>query len=198
MSNTSKGLLLLALLAVAVPASAQAPVIATGPTLTKATQGSTGFSTQDLKDAGRVSLSFYANAVASGTTGTETLITLTQSSGTGATSSSTTYTITNNKRLRITDIVVGSRGNSTATAQITTFNLRINTGGACIVTSTPILMGVATATPATALAWDRAMLTIPDGYEIAGNGTVALCISANAVFTTNAPTWFVNIIGFEY
>lgn len=173
-------------------------VIVTPPTLTKGTQGSTGFSTQDLKDAGRTAISFYANAVASGTTGTETLITLTQSKGTGATSSASTYTITNAKTLRITNLTVASRGHLTATTQITTFNLRLNTGGACIVTSTPILAGMATATPATSQAWDRAQFTIPDGYEIAGNGTIALCISANAVFTTNAPTWFVNLFGYEY
>lgn len=180
------------------PVSIAAAVTVTPPTLTKGTQGATGFSTQDLKDAGRVAKSFYANAVASGTTGTETLITLTQSSGTGATSSVTTYTVTSGKTFRIQQIMVGSRGHVTGTVQITTFNIRMNTAGACVVTSTPILMGVATSTPATSLAWDRAQLTLPDGYEIAGNGTIAICISANAVFVTNAPTWFVNIIGYEY
>jgi hypothetical protein len=170
----------------------------TPPAITKGTQSVNGFTTQDLKDAGRTAKSFYANNIASGTTGTETLITLTQSSGTGATSSAASYTVTNGKTFRLQSITVGSRGNATATIQITQFNLRLNTGGACIVTSTPILMGVATATAATASAWDRAQLTIPDGYEIAGNGTIALCISANAVFVTNAPTWFVNILGYEY
>jgi hypothetical protein len=169
------------------------------PTLTKGTQGSTGFSTQDLKDAGRTAISFYANAVASGATGVETLITLTQSKGTGATSSVSTYTITSGKTLRITGIAVFSRGNATATIQTTLFNLRLNTAGACVVTSTPILMGIGTATPATASAIDRAPNPFSsDGYEIAGNGTVSICISANAVFVTNAPTWYVNIIGYEY
>lgn len=181
-----------------VTVSNDSNVIVTPPTLTKGTQGSTGFSVQNLRDAGRTAISFYANAVASGTTGTETLITLTQSKGTAATSSASTYTITSGKTLRITAIQVGSRGHATATIQISTFNLRLNTAGACIVSSTPILMGIATATPATASAWDRSTLTLGDGYEIAGNGTIALCISANAVFVTNAPTWFVNIIGYEY
>lgn len=164
----------------------------------KGVQGATGQSTQDLKDAGRTAISFYANNIASGATTVETLITLTQSKGTGATSSAASYTVTSGKTLRITNIIVGSRGHATATIQISVFNLRLNTAGACIVSSTPILAGMATATPATASAWDRNSIPFSDGYEIAGNGTVALCISANAVFVTNAPTWFVHIIGFEY
>jgi hypothetical protein len=184
----------------ALPAGANAigTVTVTPPTLTKGSQGATGFSVQNLYDAGRTAISFYANNVASGTTTTETLITLTQSSGTGATSSASTYTITNGKRLRLTEIQVASRGNATATIQSTVFNLRLNTAGACVVTSTPILMGIQSATAAVASAWDRVTLPIPDGYEIAGNGTIALCISAAATFTTNAPTWSVNLIGYEY
>lgn len=181
-----------------VTVSNDSNVIVTPPTLTKGTQGSTGFSTQDLHDAGRTAISFYANNVAAGTTTTETLITLTQSKGTGATSSASTYTITNGKTLRLTAISVGSRGHATATIQSTIFNLRLNTGGACIVTSTPILVGMQSATPATASAWDRVIIPIPDGYEIAGNGTIAICISAAATYTTNAPTWSVNLIGYEY
>lgn len=181
-----------------VTVSNDSNVLITPPTLTKGTQGSTGFTSQDLKDAGRTAISFYGNAIASGTTGTETLLTLTQSRGTNPTANSTTYAVPNGKTLRITALQFGSRGNTTATAQITTFSLRMNTAGNCIVTSTPILMAVATATPATALAWDRSNLTIPDGYEVAGNGTVAICITANSVFVTNAPTWFVNLLGFEY
>lgn len=171
----------------------------TPPSLTKATQGSTGYSTQDLKDAGRTALSFYANNFASGTTTTETIITWTQSSGTGAVTASTaSYTITNGKRLRIQAIQVASRGNATATVQSTVFNLRLNTAGACTVTSTPILFAAQSATAAVASAWDRVTIPIPDGYEIAGNGTISICMSAAATFTTNAPTWAVNLVGYEY
>jgi hypothetical protein len=173
-------------------------VTVTPPTLTKASQGATGFSTQDLKDAGRTAKSFYANNVASGTTTTETLITLTQSGGTAATTSASTYTITSGKTFRITALSVASRGSATATIQSTVFNLRLNTAGACVVTSTPILFAAQSATPATASAWDRVIIPIPDGYEIAGNGTIAICISAAATFVTNAPTWSVNLIGYEY
>lgn len=166
--------------------------------LTKGTQGATGVTTQDLKDAGRTALSFYANGVASGTTGTETIFTLTKASGTAATTTGTSFVVTSGKRFRISSITVASRGNVTAVAQITTFSLRVNAAGACIVSSTPIEFAGATATPATALAWDRLSLPIPDGYEILGDGTLTFCLTANAVFVTSAPTWFVNIIGYEY
>lgn len=169
-----------------------------GPTLTKGTQGATGFAVQPLTDSGRTAISFYANNVASGATTVETLITWTQSKGTAATSATASYTITNGKTLRITALSVGSRGNAAATIQSTVFNLRMNTGGACVVTSTPILFAAQSATPATASAWDRVIIPIPEGYEIAGNGTIAICISAAATFTTNAPTWAVNLIGYEY
>jgi hypothetical protein len=42
------------------------------------------------------------------------------------------------------------------------------------------------------------MVTIPDGMEFAGNGTIQFGVTANAVFVTNAPTWDVTITGFEY
>lgn len=170
-----------------------------GPTLTKGTQGAAGFSTQDLKDAGRTTISFYANTFAAGATTVEKIITWDQSKGTGAiTAATASYTITSGKTLRITGLSVATRGHATATIQTTTFKLRLNTAGACVVTSTPILFAAESATPATASAWDRYVIPIPDGYEIAGNGTIALCITAASTFVTNAPTWNVNLIGYEY
>lgn len=91
-----------------------------------------------------------------------------------------------------------SRGNVTATAQVTTFNLRINTGGAVITSTTPVVLSARTATQAVALDWDRVTVVLPDGMEFAGNGTIQFGLTANAVFTTNAPTWDALITGFEY
>jgi hypothetical protein len=170
----------------------------TQQTLTKGTQGATGVTTQDLKDAGRATLQFYAVAAAAGATGTETAITLTKASGTSATSTGTSFVITNGKTFRITSITVATRGNATATIQSTTFNLRINTAGAVVTTSTPIVMSVRSATPATASAWDRFQIPLPDGLEYAGNGTIQFGMTAAATYVTNAPTWDVYITGFEY
>ena len=107
--------------------------------------------------------------------------------------------MTNGKRFKINQIIYATRGNNTATAQTTTFNFRINTGGAVTTTSTPVILAARSATPATANAWDRNTITLPgDGIEIVGDGTLQFGITAAATYTTNAPTWDVVIIGYEY
>jgi hypothetical protein len=164
----------------------------------KGTQAANALGTQDLKDSGRTAITFSATGVVAGTSGTETAITLTKSAGTAATTTGVSFVVTSGKTFRITSINVASRGNVTATAQKTTFNLRLNTGGAVVVTSTPVLMSLVSATPATALVYDRFQTTIPDGFEIAGNGTTQIGLTANTIFVTNGPTWDVLIVGFEY
>lgn len=168
------------------------------PTLVKGTQGSTGFMTQDIKDAGRTEIMFRAVAAAAGTTGTETAITLTKSAGTAATSTGTSFVVTSGKRFRITHISIATRGHATATIQTTTFNIRINTGGAVTTGSTPIIFSARSATPATASAWDRYIVDLGEGYEILGDGTLQFGVTAAATYTTNAPTWDITIIGYEY
>lgn len=182
-----------------VTVSNDSNILITPPTLTKGTQGSTGFSVQELKDAGRTNVNFYASGAASGTTTTETAITLTKSSGTAATTTGTSFTCTNGKTYRITSMTFGTRGNATGTAEITTFSFRINTGGAVTTTTTPITLQSRSGAAATALAYDRIEVDLGgDGYEIACNGTLQFGLTANSVFTTNAPTWDVLITGYEY
>lgn len=165
---------------------------------TKSTQGSTILTTQDLKDSGRNNIILYATGAAAGTTTTETAITLTRSSGTTATSTGTSFIITSGKVFRITSIQFGSRGHATGTLQITTFNFRMNTAGAVITSSTPILLSCRSATPATTLAYDRVDVRLGEGYEITGNGTIQIGVTAAATYTSNAPTWDVFILGYEY
>lgn len=152
-----------------------------------------------ITDSNRTELRFYAVAAAAGTTGTETAITLTRSSGTSATSTGASWTVTNAKRFKIIYLSFATRGNNTATAQTTTFNFRINTGGAVTTTSTPIILAARSATPATANAWDRVVISLPgDGLELVGTGTLQFGITAAATYVTNAPTWDVTMIGYEY
>jgi hypothetical protein len=153
---------------------------------------------QNATDSGRTAVNYYFDATASGSTGTETMITLTKSFGTLATSSGTSFVVTAGKTFRINDMWFASRGNVTATAQVTKCSLRFQRGvvGAA---STPVLLAASTATPATALAWDRTInLVGGDGFEIAGDGTVQFGLSCAATFTTNAPTWYGAISGYEY
>lgn len=152
-----------------------------------------------IRDDDRTFIQLWATGAAAGATGTETAITLTRSGSPGAaTTTGTSFTPTSGKRFRITSVTFASRGNATATAQVTTFALRVNTAGA-VTTTSNITVAARTATPGTALAWDRFILQLPDeGIEIAGNGTVQFGVTANAVFTTNAPTWDALITGYEY
>lgn len=166
--------------------------------VTKAQQPLYAMPVQRIQDSGRTQVCYYAVAAAAGTTTTETAISLTKSSGTSATSAAVSHVIPAGKRLHITSISVAARGNATATIQTTTFNLRLNTAGAVTTTTTPILLSMRCATPATASAWDRLIIPIGEGYEIDGNGTVQIGMTAAATYTTNAPTWDVTITGFEY
>lgn len=146
----------------------------------------------------RTEIIYSATAIASGTTGTETAITMTKSVGTSATTSASSFAITAGKAYRITSITFASRGHNTATAQVTTFSFRINTSGAVTTSSTPIILKARTATPATANSWDRFTITLSDPIIIDGDGTLQFGVTANAVFVTNAPTWDVLITGYEY
>lgn len=152
-----------------------------------------------IRHDSRTFVQFWALGVASGTTGTETAITLTKSAAAGAaTTSGASLTVTSGKRFRLTSITFASRGNSTAVAQVTTFAIRVNTAGAT-TTSSNIWFSARTATPATALAWDRFSIVLDgDGMEVVGDGTLTFGVTANAVFVTSAPTWDVAITGYEY
>jgi hypothetical protein len=150
---------------------------------------------------GRTLLQFYATGAASGATGVETAISLAKAGvlGSAPAGAAASLTPTSGKRFRITSITFASRGNATATAQVTTFNIRVNASGAVTTSSTGILLQVRTATPATALAWDRITITFEDdGPELVGDGTLQWGVTANAVFVTNAPTWDVLITGYEF
>jgi hypothetical protein len=151
-------------------------------------------------DTDRTVIAFWANGAAAGTTGTETAITLTKSAAPGsATTTATSFVVTNGKRFRITSISFATRGNATATTQVTVFSLRVNTAGA-VTTTSNVMFSARSATPATSSAYDRtAVYTFTDaGPEIPGDGTLQFGMTAAATFTTNAPTWDVQITGYEY
>jgi hypothetical protein len=48
------------------------------------------------------------------------------------------------------------------------------------------------------LAWDRYIIPVIEGMEIVGDGTLQFGITAAATYATNAPTWDVTILGYEY
>lgn len=168
-------------------------VNATPPTLTKATQGATGYSTQDLKDAGRAIVN-VATAIAGVTAvTTEALLALNVSRDGAATSSVTTIAVTSGKRFRVTHVVVGFI--STAAAVLSgRFSLRMNPSGSAaanspIIATLPIPSGAALAQAGGSLC-----MTLPDGIEFSGTQQIGISQVCSAI----TGTIWASLIGFEY
>lgn len=172
---------------------ANASLAVTPPTLTKATQGATGLSTQDLKDAGRAIVN-AATAIAGVTAvTTEAVLSLNVSRDGVATSALTTIAVTSGKRFRVTHIVVGFI--STAAAVLSgRFSLRMNPTGAVTATS-PIIATLAIPSGAAlAQAGGSLCMTLPDGIEFSGTMQFGL----SQVCSVATGTIWASIIGFEY
>lgn len=174
-----------------VIASDQAAIAITPPTLTKSTQGATGVSTQDLKDAGRVSKVFQATAVAGVVA--ETLLTLVMLSDLAAAAGATSYTVTSGKRLRLTGLFVTWR-NNTAAAGGVTIRVRAIAVAPAVIGSACIATANATTSLATIGSGGSAFATFPEGFELpagAGVGVTQQAVTAVVGFD-------VQLVGYEY
>jgi hypothetical protein len=166
-------------------------VQAAPPTLTKGSQGSTGYSVQNLYDAGRSRVSFTADRVTPAAS--DTLVTFVKNVAGTATSAQTTYTVTNAKTFRVTSIYVGIANTSTVSANVRVA-LRENTGGTCTASSAAVAMLQVAAGNIAANEGADGSLAIPDGWEFPAADSV--CISAIGVATTETLT--VTVLGYEY
>jgi hypothetical protein len=169
-------------------------VTITPPTLTKGTQGATGISTQDLKDAGRTQ--FSAATVIGGVTcvTTEAMLSMVPVRAGVASGAATTIAVTSGKTLRLTAIVFSSRSSSAAVLSARCA-LRMNPNGAAIASS-PILAIASTTQQAAALAeaGDTCVIALPDGIEISGTQQVGL----SQVCSATTGVVYASLIGFEY
>lgn len=173
----------------ATPANLQATV--TPIAITKGTQGATGFTTQDLKDSGRVYVNFAGVNPVTGVT-TEALITLTPYRDLVAGSTATTFAVTSGKRLRLQQLVVTWR-NNTAIAGGVTIRLRMLAGTVLVGSPVHATLNASTSL-ATIGSGQTAILDLPDGLELSGTmqlGLTQICVGAVVGFD-------VNLIGFEY
>ena len=184
-----------------VIASDQSAVGVTPPTLTKGTQGATGVSTQDLKDAGRVNIAWTVVDQAL-TAATETLMTVTESRDGAAVTTFTSTIITSGKRLRITSVTAyAEAGGSVPVAARVSVRLRVNTAGAA-TNASPLqiflkmpLLGATVKTVVSQFA------DFPDGIEFLGDGTKQLCwtvLCPEWATTTELPVVSLNVFGFYY
>lgn len=180
----------------ATPANLQATV--TQQTITKGTQGATGVTTQDLKDAGRnVSTLFMVLPVV--TTATDTLQSLTgYKSGAAVGATTTPAVVTAAKTLRLTSAVLTYVG--IATAGSAKFSLRANTGGVVAIGSPLVANWVLGTDGATAGFSSSLNVLFPDGLEFAAGTGIGISVVGLSTTQTLAATGFaqITIYGFEY
>jgi hypothetical protein len=186
----------LLLLLVLAPVLAHAdPASGSAPPLTKGAQGARGYSTQDLKDAGRTLVTLTADAVVPAAS--ETLVPVVKLVGDTVTPGVTTYAVTSGKTLRVQVIRVSLTQSSTTVVKVRV-RFRTLSSGACLATSplvATVELGPLTTTAVANTATDQAEIAIPDGMEFSG-ATRNVCFSAIA--TSAAGTLTLTLIGFEY
>ena len=163
-------------------------------TVVKGTQGARALTTQDIKDSGRSYLTLTATAAAGVTA--ETLFSLSENRAGTVTGAVSSYTITSGKTLRITAMTLSVRA-AAAAVPFSRCTLRSNTAGATTATSAvvfqlPEVFGIA----ATIGVGGQISIDIPDGLEIAGNGTISIGVSHLDQATTNIINF--TLVGYEY
>lgn len=179
-----------------VVASDQSAVPVTPPTLTKATQGASGFSTQDLKDAGRVAITITAFQLA-GIITTEALFaaSLVRAADGVAAAAAAQHTVTAGKRLRIQQIAVTVK-NTAAAAGTSKLALRYRPAGGTVAITDSIVaildIGSNNATAANYIG--PYLMQIPDGFELVGGATFGFTNLSSAVTMLHT----ITLMGFEY
>ena len=168
------------------------------PALTKATQGANGFTTQDLKDAGRNPTHYYM-VIPVLTSATDTLQSLTGTKGgVTVTATATPAVVTTGKTYRVTR--VAATYIATATSGYGIVRLRFNTAGLAAITSPiAVTLTVGSGTPATANATGMEEATVSDGWEFAAGTGVGISVQGFAAVTATAVGYMiVSLTGYEY
>jgi hypothetical protein len=181
-----------------VVASDQSAISITPPALTKGTQGSTGFTVQDLKDAGRTPLLFHMTLPAI-TTGTDALVSLTGFKGTAAVVATTTpAVVTTGKTFRVTSITITYV--AIATAGSVKMTLRANNAGVVAITSPAVAAWVVGGTAAVAGVAETVSVAIPDGLEFAAGTGIGVSQIGLSTTQTAAAVGYgqIAIVGYEY
>ena len=172
--------------------------VVTQQAITKGTQGTTGVTTQDLKDAGRNQVHYYT-VIPVLATATDTLQSLTGTkAGATVTATTTPAVVTTGKTLRVTRM--SATYIATATSGYGIVRLRFNTGGVVAVTS-PIAatMAVGSSTPATANAAGSEESNLAEGWEFAAATGIGVSVQGFAAATATAVGYvFVSVTGYEY
>ena len=169
----------------------------TNAALTKGTQGATGVTTQDLKDAGRVNVAMTCYQ-APGIITTEALFaaaTFAISRDGAAATTGQQLAVTAGKRLRLQSIVVGIK-NTAAAAGTSKLVLRYAAAGGVIATTSPILaiLDLGSNSAVAAAYIGPTEMALPDGVELLPASTfgfTSLCSAATMLHT-------ITVTGFEF
>jgi hypothetical protein len=145
--------------------------------ITKGTQGANGFTVQNLRDAGRTTISWTVDKFPSVATA-EALLTVTESRNGAATTTFSSVLVTSGKRLRIQSISAFLKNTTGTALQTCHIGLRFNTAGAVTTSSPLIWRGALGTNVALALASTQMDWEFPDGMEFLGDGTKQWGLSA--------------------
>ena len=167
--------------------------------ITKGTQGTTGVTTQDLKDAGRNAIHYYT-VIPVLSTATDTLqsLTATNAGVTVAPPTATPAVVTTAKKFRVTR--VSATYIATATSGYGIVRVRFNTAGVVAITSPVCLtLAVGSSAPATANAADSMEAAMDEGWEFAAGTGVGISVQGFAAVTATAVGYvMVSLTGYEY
>ena len=166
--------------------------------LAKGTQGATGVSTQDLKDAGRNPVHYYT-VIPVLSTATDTLQSLTGTkAGATVVATTTPAVVTTGKTLRVTR--VAATYISTAVSGYGIVRLRFNTAGVVAITS-PVAatLAIGNGSPTVVNAGNSEEATLSDGWEFAAATGIGISVQGFAAVTAAAVGYvLVSVTGYEY
>lgn len=171
-------------------------------TLTKGTQGATGVTTQDLKDAGRNQTNYYM-VIQIITTGTDALLALTGYKSDALVAATTTpAVVTAGKRYRLTSVTLEYTSIVTTEGSVR-FTLRANTGGVVAIGS-PVVCVWEVGQPGTGVSVagkkNTIILPLPDGIEFAAGTGIGISQVGLSPVGAAAVAGYgrISLTGYEY
>lgn len=186
------------------PGTTNAVEVIQVPAITKGTQGSRGLTVQPLRDAGRVSVVYRPShgigAYSGFTSDVAYVATMYKALGSGSVSASgTSFVIPAGKIFRVQTFRAMMMVQTTSpVATRVQVGLLIDPSGT-ITNASPLAMTIRLTGQATAGFSSYDDITIPEGFDIVGDGTLAIGVYLLANFASGAgPAVQFNLVGYEF
>ncbi len=186
------------------PGTTNAVEVIQVPAITKGTQGSRGLTVQPLRDAGRVSVVYRPShgigAYSGFSSDTAYVATMYKALGSGSVSASgTSFVIPAGKIFRVQTFRAMMMVQMTSpVATRVQVGLLIDPSGT-ITNASPLAMTIRLTGQATAGFSSYDDITIPEGFDIVGDGTLAIGVYLLANFASGAgPAVQFNLVGYEF